>query len=161
MKDDLYDEVAKLAYELYEKNGRIEGRNLNNWLEAERIVRARYAARENQGIGELVRREYFGDERRKHKRVFVKGIRGNVSHLLNTRIINISVGGAAVETTRKLGIHKEYSLKINHGGYALLVKGHIVWSLLTNIEKKKSGDIVAVYKAGMKFQQPLFKVNIP
>ena len=36
-----YDEIAKIARELYEKSGKIEGRDLDNWLEAERIVMAR------------------------------------------------------------------------------------------------------------------------
>lgn len=40
---NLYDEIAKAAYDLYEKSGRIEGRDLDNWLEAEKIVMARYA----------------------------------------------------------------------------------------------------------------------
>jgi hypothetical protein len=40
MKDvDLYEEIFTLAHHLYERSGRIEGRALNNWLEAERIVR--------------------------------------------------------------------------------------------------------------------------
>lgn len=39
---NLHDEIAKVAYELYEKSGRIEGRDLDNWLEAERIVMERY-----------------------------------------------------------------------------------------------------------------------
>lgn len=38
---DLYEEIAKVAYEIYEKGGCIEGRDLDNWLEAERIVMAR------------------------------------------------------------------------------------------------------------------------
>lgn len=33
------NEVAKLAYELYEKNGRREGHELIDWLAAEQIVR--------------------------------------------------------------------------------------------------------------------------
>ncbi len=37
----LYNEIAKVAYELYEKGGRHSGRDLEYWLEAERIVRAR------------------------------------------------------------------------------------------------------------------------
>jgi hypothetical protein len=40
---NLYDEICKLAYELYERSGRREGRDAENWLEAERIVIARYA----------------------------------------------------------------------------------------------------------------------
>ena len=41
-----YDEIARLARELYEKSGRIEGRDLDNWLEAERIVLERYNKQE-------------------------------------------------------------------------------------------------------------------
>lgn len=38
---NLYDEIAKVAYELYEKSGRIAGRDMENWLEAEKTVKAR------------------------------------------------------------------------------------------------------------------------
>ena len=37
-----FDEIARVARELYEQSGRIEGRDLDNWLEAERIVMERY-----------------------------------------------------------------------------------------------------------------------
>ncbi|HYA85666.1 MAG TPA: DUF2934 domain-containing protein [Nitrospirota bacterium] len=40
--DNIYDEIAKVAHELYEKSGRVHGRDVQNWLEAERIVLARY-----------------------------------------------------------------------------------------------------------------------
>jgi len=33
------DAVAKKAQEIYEKNGRKPGRDLENWLEAERIIK--------------------------------------------------------------------------------------------------------------------------
>ena len=45
---DLNSEIEKLAYELYEKSGRIEGRNLDNWLEAERIVIERYPSQKKK-----------------------------------------------------------------------------------------------------------------
>jgi hypothetical protein len=35
----LYEEIFTLAHHLYERSGRIEGSEHNNWLEAERIVR--------------------------------------------------------------------------------------------------------------------------
>ncbi len=41
--DTLQEEIAKVAYELYEKRGRSPGCHLDDWLEAERIVRARHA----------------------------------------------------------------------------------------------------------------------
>jgi hypothetical protein len=40
---DLYEEIAKVAYKLYERSGYVGGRDLDNWLEAERIVIARIA----------------------------------------------------------------------------------------------------------------------
>jgi hypothetical protein len=33
-----YEEIVKVASELYEKSGRTEGRDVENWLKAERIV---------------------------------------------------------------------------------------------------------------------------
>jgi hypothetical protein len=42
-----FDEIARVARELYEKSGKIEGRDLDNWLEAERIVMERYKEQEN------------------------------------------------------------------------------------------------------------------
>jgi len=39
------DEIRKVAYELYERSGMIPGREVENWLKAEKIVRARYAER--------------------------------------------------------------------------------------------------------------------
>jgi hypothetical protein len=36
-----HEEIQKLAYEMFEKGGSVHGRNLEHWLEAERIVKAR------------------------------------------------------------------------------------------------------------------------
>ena len=43
-KQDLKKEIAKVAYEIYEQMG-ISGREVENWLEAERIVLERLSAR--------------------------------------------------------------------------------------------------------------------
>jgi hypothetical protein len=45
---DLNSEIEELAYELFEKSGRIEGRDLDNWLEAERIVIERYPSQKKK-----------------------------------------------------------------------------------------------------------------
>jgi Protein of unknown function (DUF2934) len=41
-----HDEIARLAWELYEQSGRLEGRDKKNWHEAERIITATYAGLE-------------------------------------------------------------------------------------------------------------------
>ena len=43
----LYDEISKIAHELYEKSGKAEGRDLDNWLEAEKIILARHGGEKN------------------------------------------------------------------------------------------------------------------
>lgn len=47
---DLEEEIRKIAYELYEKSGKIAGRDLDNWLEAENIIRARRVDKRNPEI---------------------------------------------------------------------------------------------------------------
>jgi hypothetical protein len=37
--DQLTDMIRKKAYELYEKRGKKQGRDLDNWLEAERMIK--------------------------------------------------------------------------------------------------------------------------
>ncbi len=36
-----WQEVAQVAYELYEQRGRVDGHDLQDWLEAQRIVQER------------------------------------------------------------------------------------------------------------------------
>ena len=38
-KDQLADMIRKKAYELYEKRGKKQGCDMDNWLEAERIIK--------------------------------------------------------------------------------------------------------------------------
>lgn len=40
---DLNEEIAKVAYELYERDGRQHGKDREHWLEAEQIVKDRLA----------------------------------------------------------------------------------------------------------------------
>ncbi len=37
-RESAQDKIARVAYELYEKSGRIPGRDVEHWLEAEVIV---------------------------------------------------------------------------------------------------------------------------
>jgi len=39
--DDLRKLIEKKAYELYEKRGRKAGHSMNDWLEAERIIKGK------------------------------------------------------------------------------------------------------------------------
>lgn len=63
-KMDLHEKIAKLAYELYEKAGRVEGRDLDNWLEAERVIKSLQTAT-TKGTSEAVELAQKSSARRK------------------------------------------------------------------------------------------------
>lgn len=46
---NIKEEITKVANELYERSGRVGGRDLANWLEAESTVMARYRQQEKFG----------------------------------------------------------------------------------------------------------------
>ncbi len=46
---DLNDEIAKVAYELFERDGRQHGKDKEHWIEAEMIVKARRMERGAEG----------------------------------------------------------------------------------------------------------------
>jgi len=43
---DLYDEIAKVAYDIFEKEGCVHGRHFEHWIQAEIIVKSRYEKKE-------------------------------------------------------------------------------------------------------------------
>ncbi len=45
LDDDLHDAIARRAYEIYERNGRPEGRDAEHWRQAEAEIRAEHGAR--------------------------------------------------------------------------------------------------------------------
>ncbi len=45
---NLHDEIAAVAYELFESRGCIHGFDLDDWLTAERTVLGRHAGQENE-----------------------------------------------------------------------------------------------------------------
>ncbi len=151
-QDNLHNEIADVARQLYEKSGRIEGRDLENWLEAEKIVRKRYSVKfDNKEHTESFTKDYIKNERRRHKRFLVQRIKKDIKGISDTKLINISLGGAAVETIKNLEINKEYRLKVYYKGNPLILKCRVIWSTLKRSENKESGDIVPVYRVGMNF----------
>jgi c-di-GMP-binding flagellar brake protein YcgR len=90
-------------------------------------------------------------ERRTHKRYAVEGIRGNVHCLSDLKVIHISIDGAAIETTNRLEVNREYRFRIDYKDTPLNLNGFVTWSKLTRSEKRRSGESVPIYKAGVKF----------
>ena len=47
---NMLDEIARVAYNLYENRGCAPGNDFSDWLEAERIVKQKYAAQMSSDI---------------------------------------------------------------------------------------------------------------
>lgn len=95
------------------------------------------------------------NEERKHKRYTVDGIQGNVLYPADLEILNISIEGAAIETTKWLDLNREYTLKVKYKDIVLNLRGRIVWAVLTSKGKKGSGEVIPVYRAGVRFTDTL------
>ena len=55
-KKGIHDEIARVAYELYEKRGRAHGHELKDWLEAKEIVMKKHErhAKETEREGDVI-----------------------------------------------------------------------------------------------------------
>ena len=60
----LHEEIETIAYEIWEKSGRVHGKDIDHWLEAERIVLAR---------GEMQTMEETENIQKKPARISSKG----------------------------------------------------------------------------------------
>ncbi len=95
------------------------------------------------------------EERRRHRRYDIENVKGFLTLSLDVKILNMSVEGMAVESRRMLGINKDYTIRVNHKGETLDLEGTVLWSTLSRTVKLPDGDIVPVYRAGIKFKNVL------
>jgi hypothetical protein len=131
---NLHSEITKVAVELYEKSGRVEGRDLDNWLEAEKIVISRYKEQE--------KREY-------ERRPFVKVIRYSPLHL-SEKSTEIFFEGVTVDISKKgLGMITDCPLK----------KGDILF-FEPEINVNDSTAIVSAVKWAREIEKDIFRVGL-
>jgi Tfp pilus assembly protein PilZ len=69
----------------------------------------------------------------------------------HVRVINISVGGVAVRTDKKLSVGSQYRLTIEGKSMTFTANGKVVWSFLTETIKDDLGNVIPIYTAGMQF----------
>jgi len=101
-------------------------------------------------------------DKRRHKRfrLDVMEINGKMTLAQKVEIIDISQGGIALKTDRRLNIGKEYFITLGEKGSPINVKGIIVRCELSKIEERSNGEQVPIYTAGMMFKDvPLNKIT--
>jgi Tfp pilus assembly protein PilZ len=91
---------------------------------------------------------------RRHKRfrLDLMEIEGKMILAHRVEIIDISLGGVALKTDRRLNVGKEYLIKLGTREKTINVKGIIARCELSKIEEKCDGEGVLIYTAGMMFK---------
>jgi len=67
------------------------------------------------------------------------------------KILNMSIGGIAFQTDKRLTVGGRYTLTIESRGRFLTVKGIVAWSSLSESIRDTQDNIIPIYTAGMKF----------
>lgn len=66
-------------------------------------------------------------------------------------VVNMSISGIAIQLDRSLNIDREYTIHVHMKDRTLSVTARVVWCTLSGIQKRKAGDGLPLYSAGLKF----------
>jgi Tfp pilus assembly protein PilZ len=90
---------------------------------------------------------------RKHNRytVNVMEINGKMTLAKYVNILNISIGGVAFKTEKRMAVGSGYRLTIEGKDMAFTVTGKVAWSTLKENIKDSVGNIIPIYITGMQF----------
>ena len=93
-------------------------------------------------------------DNRRHKRfkLDLMELNGKMILAQKVEIIDISLGGVALKTDRRLNVGREYSIKLGYKGKSIDVKGVIVRCELSKIEERSDGESISIYSAGIMFK---------
>jgi hypothetical protein len=91
------------------------------------------------------------DERRRNLRHTVDGLSGTFLFSTDARVIDLSLDGMSLETSAYLQIGRSYSLKLNHKKLEFPLRGIVQWCSLKRTARDNKGDVLAVYRAGLRF----------
>ena len=90
--------------------------------------------------------------RRRFPRYEVVGLGGRLVVPMEVRVVNLSLGGMALETNDYLQFGRQYSVNLDNGGRRITLVATVAWCKLRRTKKNRSGDVVPVYRAGLRFQ---------
>ena len=94
-------------------------------------------------------------QKRTHKRYQVRDLRGSLLFRLDVTVINLSLTGIAVECDRQLKLGKVYSVKLGTPTDSIDVEATVKWCRLVGSRRNALGELAALYKAGLTFDELL------
>ncbi len=93
------------------------------------------------------------NNKRRHKRFKLNAseVNSTVMFSWNVKVIDISLNGVSLESTKRLNLGNSYALRLTDKEKSISLKGSVVWSSLIEAREDPSGDVIPVYNVGMKF----------
>jgi len=93
-------------------------------------------------------------EKRQHPRLTLRhtSIRNG---LLVGRVINMSLGGLALESTSGLRTGSHHAFRMALGERSFTVEGEVRWCRLTRTARSRSGEVLPIFRAGLALNRPL------
>ena len=71
---------------------------------------------------------------------------------IDAKIVDISVDGLSIETTRSLRVGLQIPLSIGWRRRAMPLQGEVVWCSLVGTWRNELSDVLPVYRAGVRFE---------
>jgi Tfp pilus assembly protein PilZ len=97
------------------------------------------------------------EEKRKHKRYVIEGMDLQCHMLFATEIQlkDISLSGASIVVDKRLNMGNKYTLKVIDDDSEISLTGEVVWVSISGSKKTPEGEIIPLYKAGLRFENVL------
>ncbi len=93
--------------------------------------------------------------RRRHRRYEVHDLNGSLLFRFDVTVLNLSLAGIAVETTRPLKLGKVYSMRFGSGPESVDLDGIVRWCHLVGTRPGSVGGALNLYQAGLAFDGTL------
>lgn len=84
-------------------------------------------------------------------RYSVSGVTVRLGTFDRAHVVNIGLGGVAIETQKYLQVGKSYPMRFRSDLGPLRLTGTVVWSQLTRTVTLEGGEVAPVYRAGFEF----------
>jgi hypothetical protein len=92
-------------------------------------------------------------EKRRYKRyaMDIYDIHSEMLFAKEVKILDISMSGVSLKADKRMDMNREYTLKIKSKEKILILKGKVIWSLLSGNHQGIRGESIPIYTAGLKF----------
>lgn len=91
-------------------------------------------------------------EKRRFPRFEVPNLSGSLTVPVEITVINLSLGGLALETNSYLHFGRSYTLRLADDEHSLALTGTVAWCSLKRTLKSDDGEVLPIYRAGLRFE---------